>query len=315
MMTYPFAPINQTPQIIDEDLGINLYDGFSDDDAVISITPEKRKPGRPKKNQVSTPIITGDEYQSTVELNPAQSNEPFRNQYKETEDILNKTIAQIDIVANELKVDLDEVRSSKSLKRKYDYISMMSSSIGTMLNSKITAVREINSNISKCNDLELKRAKEINGATGAAKTDEQRIAELYSAFVSAPTAQIAPILGPSTLDMTSYNNPMIRGVDYSDTQSGLASYVANMSPEQRLMHVENDPNVKQVVLVDQLKGTQSFQMMNLMTGEILQGVPVMDPMFLQDTQLDFTNMVARNNNINETYPIVFAGQKPAEIGY
>ena len=316
-----FIPaVSGDTEVVNEDLGLDLYSNFPDDVIEIPSGIGEKKRGRPKKDPTGvgmTPIIGT----SSVELNHTQTNEPYRDLYKETDNIIRSTIGQIDQLTGEMKTDLDGVRSSKTLKRKYDYISMIAGTLGTMYNGKITAARELNNTITKCNEFELKRAKELNSASGANVSDEQRLAEMYSAFIGNPNPNGMSVLGPNTLAMTTPNMNIIRSDyiepsnQYSGIDNGYLEYMQNMTPDQRLMSLENNPNVKQVVMVNQAQGTQVFQMMDMQTGEVVNGVPTLDSMFLQDTNLDFTTMIATNTNLNESYPIVFVGQKPMEIGY
>ena len=45
-------------------------------------------------------------------------------------------------------------------------------------------------------------------------------------------------------------------------------------------------------------------MMDVVTGAVIPNVPVYDPMFLEDTTLDLKNKIAKNINLNETFPII-----------
>ena len=44
--------------------------------------------------------------------------------------------------------------------------------------------------------------------------------------------------------------------------------------------------------------------MDMTTGQVINGLPTRDPMFLEDTTIDLRNKIAKNINLNETYPVV-----------
>ena len=62
--------------------------------------------------------------------------------YDDTNRILKETITEIDVVTVDIKNELDKVRSSKTMKSKYNYISQLSGNIGALLSTKVAAVRE-----------------------------------------------------------------------------------------------------------------------------------------------------------------------------
>lgn len=74
------------------------------------------------------------------------------------------------------------------------------------------------------------------------------------------------------------------------------------------MFYENDPNVKTVVLYDAATGERSFQVMNIATGKIVPNVTTLDNRFLADTTLDLKSRIAKNNNLRESFPIVFKNE-------
>ena len=45
-------------------------------------------------------------------------------------------------------------------------------------------------------------------------------------------------------------------------------------------------------------------MMDLSTGQVIENVPVYDQSIMEDTTLDVKNKIAKNINLNETFPIV-----------
>ena len=235
------------------------------------------------------------------------TNKPYETKYQETTAMLKGSIMQLDGLLTDTMADAAMVRSSRTLKRKYDLLSMLNGNASQIIGNKITAIREINSTISKCNDLELKRMKELNFAA-ANEDSDKKIMDMYNAFVTMPVGD--PSMGgmsQNNLAQISHSLSMgnvVTGTVYGEDDAAYQNYLANMNPAQRLNMYERNPNVKQVVVYDASNGNKFFQVMNMATGQAITGVPVRDPMFLEDTTIDLKNKIAKNINLNEVYPLV-----------
>ena len=96
---------------------------------------------------------------------------------------------------------------------------------------------------------------------------------------------------------------------------GYQNFLSNMTPEQNAMRYEDNPNVKTVVVYDQSNGRKWFDVIDTSTGASIPNVPRPDDFLLDDTRPDLSNMVARNANINVTYPLVVVGQANALSSY
>jgi hypothetical protein len=90
----------------------------------------------------------------------------------------------------------------------------------------------------------------------------------------------------------------------SQIDTSYLNYLSNLTPEQNMMRYEGDPNIKQVVVFDAATGNRFFQVIDTKTGNVVPNVPVYDQMFLEDTTLDLHTKIAKNINLNETFPIV-----------
>lgn len=288
--------------------------------------PEKKKKGRPstkKSNNItdklfSSPAHMGEIITDTLtesptarELSFVETNDPYESKYAETNAILRSAIAQIDTGLVEIQNDISEVRSAKTMRNKYVYLTNLQSSMGSFLSNKIAAARELNSTITKCNDLELRRYKEIRSNAANEQDDDQRIMEMYKAFVNVPANNPGfgsnAALGPTTLDMTMMS-PNISGFDVGNTDMQYQSYLQNLTPAQNMMLLEGNPNIKQVVVYNQETGARYFEVMDLSTGEVIPNAEKHDAMFMEDVTIDQKNNVARNINIGETYPLVVVGK-------
>ena len=92
------------------------------------------------------------------------------------------------------------------------------------------------------------------------------------------------------------------------------NFKSNMSPEVNRMILESTPNIKDVVVYDQATGNKYFDVIDVTTNQSVPNVPVRDAMFVEDCTIDTRNRIARNINLNETYPLIILNEgKPFDI--
>lgn len=272
---------------------------------------KKRRPGRPRKSEQTTVIGAASAAETQ---DPA--NMPTMYTYQETTDMLRGTLVQIDQLATQVKHELDTVSSSKTLKSKYQVMVGLSGNLGDIIGQKITAIKEINNAISKSNEMDYKKEKDRQAAKEGVN-DDKYIMDLYNAFIQNPgNVNGRAALGPTGIDATLGSTSIIRSSMDTPQQgfapdNGYLSYVVNMTPEQRLMTLEDNPNIKMCVVFDAASGNKTFQMMDMTTGQAIPGLPVRDQMFMEDTTIDLRNNIAKNINLNETYPLVVINQNVA----
>ena len=270
-----------------------------------------RKAGRKKKVSTETSDTTvavgnGDiiRAEGIVETSTISS-------YYETAGMLRNAMDQIDTVASEMKQELDAVRNSRTLKSKYNVMTGLASNISDLLLAKVSAIKELNSCITKANDMDYKREKDRRAAE-AGLGDDKMITDMYAAFVQNPMLnQPLPnaVVTPSPIAATvAGSENIVRATlgasNQSDLDKGYVNHMANMSSSQAAMIFEQNPDVKEVVVFDASTGNKWFQIMNMATGQVIPNLPVHDTMFLEDTTIDRRNNVAKNINLNETYPLV-----------
>ena len=87
--------------------------------------------------------------------------ENYAESYNETNNIIKSAIAQADELSYEIKQDIDAVRSSKTIKNKYTYLTNLTASASALINTKIAAIRELNSSITNAHRFELDRLKAL----------------------------------------------------------------------------------------------------------------------------------------------------------
>ena len=230
--------------------------------------------------------------------------------YDDTNRILKETITEIDVVTVDIKNELDKVRSSKTMKSKYNYISQLSGNIGMMLSTKVAAVRELNNSIKNSNELDYKKQKDMDAINS--QNNDLAIQNLYNAFISNPANQgIAgkTALGPTTMDMSvAGSTNIVRVGGDNSLDNAYQNFKSNMSPEVNRMILESNPNIKDVVVYDQATGNKYFDVVDMSTNQSVPNVPVRDAMFLEDCTIDTRNRIARNVNLNEVYPLIILNE-------
>jgi hypothetical protein len=84
--------------------------------------------------------------------------------------------------------------------------------------------------------------------------------------------------------------------------------MANMSNDMLNILYEQNPDIKECVIFDASTGAKWFQIMNVKTGQPVPGAQAHSALFMEDTVLDIKNKIAKNSNINETYPIIILNE-------
>lgn len=285
---------------------------------------EKKKPARKKKESGASGelIRAKDTSVGQSAISGTVEDVPTMYTYAETTNMLRETLGQIDALNGELVQEFNNVRASRTMKNKYGALTDISENIGSLISSKISAIREINSAITKSNDLDYKKYKDIKAAQDS-MNDDKYIADLYKSFITNPNMQATH---PDMPQIPMVNQGSIMGsgiiranVDNAGNLAGgdqaYLNYMSNLTPEQNMMIYEQNPNVKQVVVFDHATGNKFFQMMDMSTGQVIPNLPVYDQDFMEDTTLDLTKGIAKNLNLNETFPIVQINQESVKNQY
>ena len=268
--------------------------------------PAKKKSS--KKKEHSEPINHAEEVNQVI----------YADTYYDTNLMLRQVINEVDNVTSELRPELSRIVNSKTMSSKYKSISDMASSIGSLVSTKVNAIKELNNSIKAINDMEYKRAKD-NRVFESQNNDDKAIMDMYNAFIQAPVSANVPstgaysLLGPNVIDATLGMNSQIPMFDYqtqavNDEEAGYQRYLQNLSPEQNGMLMEGNPDVREVVMYDATTGAKAFKIMNIKTMQEVPNMTAKDPMFLDDTSIDMRNKVARNTNLNQTWPLIVVNE-------
>ena len=283
---------------IDKDIPLGSGPGELPDDYNTNTKKKKVNPINKKKNN-NVEVLDGD----IIE-------EKSINNYKDTMNALKNTVVELDILANDMKSDLDQVRGSRTLKGRYQYSSMLGQNIAQILSTKVQAIKEMNSTIKNAVELDYKIRKDNQAINNA--NDDQTLMNMYNAFISSPVSGGRDALGPSSqqlmLPNTNIQYTSIPNGPIEDNNMpidvGYNNYINNLSPENKRMIAESNPDIKEVVIFNESTGEKHFKVMNTKTGDILEDIAHHDDIFLEDCSINKRNKIVRNTNLNESYPLV-----------
>ena len=269
------------------------------------VEKEKRK-GRPRKESGSSTIVRAnvEKTEGTVEEMPTAAT------YVATGALLADSLNQIDSINSELFKEFEAVKANRTMKNKYNVLIGLSENMSSLISNRIAVIKEMNSSIKNSNELDYKKLKDIKQAQGT-MNDDKYIADLYKSFISNPQAQTQlqqmPVVDTSTFGSTgiiranvnSSGNMVGAGADPS-----YLNYVANASPEQRLMMYEGNNNVKQCIVYDASTGAKAFQYFDMSTMQPIPNMPVYSDMLLEEFTIDIANKIAKSTTMKEQMPVI-----------
>lgn len=279
-----------------------------------STDPPKRKRGRPRKSEQQSntlEVSTSSNIQKQdMHVPMCQSDESYENNYDETNNMLKYSIMQLDILANDVKSELDSIRKSKTLKGKYQYISDLCSTASNLVSSKISAIKEINSVKTNCYKLELQRAKDIRTSQVNQQDDDKYITDLYNAYINTPVGGIPnPALQYTSSNIGGNINAYMNGMNTTQVneEQNFQNYMNNLSPEQNRMIIGDNPNIETVVAFDPNTGEKAFEVIDTSTGLSVPNYPRPNASLLDDTSVDVSTGIASNTNIGQSWKVVVLG--------
>lgn len=273
--------------------------------------PVKRKRGRPRKseqqsNETTTPTTTSN----TNSVSMCQTSDPYIDTFNETNDMLKYSIMQLDVLTSDVKNELDTIRSSKSIKGKYKYISDLCATASSLVSSKISAIKEINSVTHNCHKLELQRVKDIKNSAANQQDDDKYITDLYNAYINTPIgAGPNPALQYTSANVAGNMPALMGGVNtvQVNEEQNFQEYMNNLSPEQNRMILGDKSNIETVVVYDPTTGEKAFEVIDTNTGLSVPNYPRPNTSLLDDTSIDISTGIASNTNIGQSWKVVVLG--------
>ena len=290
--------------------------------------PKKRGPGRPPKNKDNTANTYTDTSQIVkTEPKTKTPEQQYEYGYRGQAAILLDTIQKADTIYNRIDQELTNFTESRTYggKNRLQHMSdFMNTQIG-VINTKINATRELDNIRHKINDLLMKRMQFDKEAQD--ENSDKAVMDAYYALVNSTNYGLPQMVAPlsaSTIN-TSVNlsgmpvqsnvimdsGNIIRS-DQNTMDQSFEDYKANLTPIQRKMILDNDPNIKTVVVYDQSSGHKYFDVINVQTGQSIPGVTRPAEFLLDSMRIDARNGIAVNSNVNQTYPLVIIGTRLAD---
>ena len=283
---------------------------------VVNPSDDSKKRGRKKKETSVATVATGTIPEATTSMSYIQNNIPYANSYQETTEQLNESISQLNMLGNELMGELQNVRASRTLKNKYEYINDMTASATSIISAKISAIKEKNKVMNDIHHLELARMKELKSIANA-EDDNTRIANMYDAFVNTPIGTgmtHSALLGPGVQDMMmpGSNLPVMSIGNSEDT----AAWEQAQDPAMKRMILEAKGAIDTVVMYDEATGNRWFEVIDKATGQPMMGVEKPDNSNIYDLDINIHGGYAKDNHLHRTYPlIVISGGDSSIMNY
>ena len=271
-----------------------------------SSAPEvKKRRGRPRKEDKPETKLAkaADEEMKNAPYTIVTNDGPVIATYQDTNAMLKHTIMQTDQLAGQVKTQLDMVMSNRTT-NKPKAVADLAETIGSLLNTKVTAIRELNKTITDTHNLEIKRMKELKLSQDD-KSNEQRIMELYNAYINMPVGtyepqqQFAPIIDASTGQVQ--NIPMI--------PQGYNPQM-NITPEMNRVLMGDDPNIKTVCVFDPNTQDKHFDVIDTRTGMSVPNYPRPSNMVLDGLNVRESEGIAVNKDLGMEFDLIVAPSGP-----
>ena len=301
---------------------------------------KKRGPGRPPKNGG-----LANTYSTSVEAEGRKGKETLDKKYEkgylDNARLLYSAIVQTEDMYNTIDEELAHFKSNKSYGGRNRLMHMsnyMNTQVG-LINTKITAVRELNSVRNKINDLVLKKEQMMKDT--AEDNSDKAVMDSYYALVNAPRYGLPTVrqtLAPSTINtgiglsgttiqssnlvsappiVSSSSSSVVERpgdpvVSTNSIDTSFQQYQQNLTPVQKKMIADKDPNIKTVVVYDQSTGNKWFDVVNVVTGVSIPDIQRPAEFLLDAMRVDARNGIAVNSNTNMTFPLVMTGTRAAD---
>ena len=232
-----------------------------------------------------------------------QENIPYQVAYNETNQQLDHAIHQLNALGADMMADINMVRSSKTMKNKYNIVNDLTENAVSIINAKIAAIKEKNKTINDVNNLEIRRIKELK-LSASNEDDNTRIANMYHAFVNYPMSQGPSVLGPNVQDVMFNNGPVADMTRYSMGMDDTAAWQNSLNPAEQRMVLEAQGKIETVVVYDESSGNRYYSVVDKNTRQPIPNVETPDDSTIYNLDINVNGMYAKDVNRNVTYPLV-----------
>lgn len=258
----------------------------------------KKRSSKKKDAEVVEPIPIPQTSMSYI-----QENIPYQVAYNETNQQLDHAIHQLNALGADMMADLNMVRSSKTMKNKYNIVNDLTENAVSIINAKIAAIKEKNKTINDVNNLEIRRIKELK-LSASNEDDNTRIANMYHAFVNYPMSQGPSVLGPNIQDVMFNNGPVADMTRYSMGMDDTVAWQNSLNPAEQRMVLEAQGKIETVVVYDESSGNRYYSVVDKNTRQPVPNVETPDDSTIYNLDINVNGMYAKDINRNVTYPLV-----------
>ena len=282
-------------------------------DKVVVTKTVEAAPSKSKEKKTEVAVVDNTAIAPTTSLSYLQSDMPYMTAYQETNNQLDDSINQLNMLGNELMSEFVTVKNSKTLKNKYNYMNDMTSTLTNIISTKIGAIKEKNKTINDVNNLELKRMQQLK-TTMNEDDDNTKIMNMYDAFINTPIGVGGgrDILGPSIRDLTvsgSLSPDMNRMSIGTDQQM----WEQSLSPAENRMVLNAKGVIDTVVMYDEVTGNRWFEVIDKTTGQPVPNVEKPDNTYIYELDINTRGGYAKDINRNTTYPLIIVNGGDASI--
>lgn len=299
--------------------------GNDDTSGIVTLNTEpkrKRGPGRPPKDPSSnsnmyTDIVLTDE--------PKKKSKSIEKELEKGYDVTTKllygAITQADMMYSTIDQELTNFRSNKTYggRNRMQHMSDFMNTQVSLINTKVNAIRELNSSRNKINDLILKKQQMLKDQ--GEENSDKAVMDSYYALINAPRYGLPAFnqaLSPSSIN-TGFNlqGNQLQGSEIITSDGGnvdtsFEQYKNNLNPIQKRMIADKDPNIKTVVVYDQSTGMKYFDVVDVRTGQTIPGIQKPAEFLLDSMRVDLRNGIAVNSNTNMSFPLVIIGSRASD---
>lgn len=286
-------------------------------DHSVAAIPEETTPAKKTKKKVSA-TKHGSSSSTEVVAPPVptssmsylRENIPYATAYDDTNRQLDESIMQLNALGGEIVSELQVVRQSKTLRNKYNLINDMTQTAATIINSKISAIKEKNKTINDVSRLELDRQKQLKAQLNA-QDENVQISRMYDAFINTPIGA-GPALAPPMQDMMtgSAGLPMMP-LGGPDQSTGV--WEQDLTPAQNRMILDAQGKIETVVMYDPNTGNRWYEVLDKATGQPVPNVEKPDASHIYDLDINLRGAFAKDGNRNETYRLITVGSGDTSI--
>lgn len=268
----------------------------------INDAPKQKKVVK-KKQAEDVPAVVGPAFPTPQSsMSYIQENIPYAMAYQETNQQLDESITQLNILGGELMQELQSVRASKTLRNKYNYINDMTTTCTSIISAKLAAIKEKNKTINDVSHLELTRLKELKSQANA-EDDNTRIASMYDAFINTPISMGRGVLAPPMQDMMMADSAIPQAA-LGSTMSEQAAWEQSLDPAQNRMILEAKGAVETIVVYDNATGNRWFDVVDKATRQSVPNVERPDNSYIYDIDINIRGGFAKDSMRNKIYPLL-----------